>query len=87
MKSQKIEKQYWIKQKSIPWCLLENLVRWIAIHENTEVMIKWYGKSPKIPYTKVSDKTVQTQIRLLQGAVWSGSALFVIPYSILRTTA
>ena len=37
-----------------------------------------YGKSPKISYTKVSDKMAY------EGAVWSGSTLFAIPLSILR---
>ena len=48
-----------------------------------------YGKCPKISYTKVSDKiaytnTVDPDQTAPNGAVWSGSTLFVIPLSILR---
>ena len=48
-----------------------------------------YGKYPKIPYTKVSDKMQYTNSAdpdqtAPEGAVWSESTLFVIPLNILR---
>ena len=44
---------------------------------------------PIISYTKVSEKTAYTNSADPdpEGAVWSGSALFAIPLSILRNTA
>ena len=48
-----------------------------------------YGKCPKISNTKVSDKmtcadSADPDQTAPGGAVWSGSALFAIPLSILR---
>ena len=49
-----------------------------------------YGKCPKILYTKVSDKMAYTDSAdpdqtAPEGADWSGSTLFAVPLSILRT--
>ena len=48
-----------------------------------------YDKCPEISYTKSSDKmayanSVNPDQTAPDGAVWSGSTLFVIPPSILR---
>ena len=47
------------------------------------------GKCPKISYTKVADKmsyanSIDPDQTTPEGAVWSGSILFVIPLSVLR---
>ena len=52
-------------------------------------LLQKYGKCPKISYTKVSDKmayanSVDPDQTAPDGAVWSGSTLFVITLSILR---
>ena len=50
------------------------------IGDKYQIRLMWpnYGNGPKF-WTYWSEQTVQTQIRLLRGAVWLGSTLFVIP--------
>ena len=48
-----------------------------------------YSKCPKIPYAKVAGKiayanSADPDQTAPEGAVWSGSTLYVIPLSILR---
>ena len=57
---------------------------------NQKVLIFFYSstKSPKISYTKVSDKmayanSIDPDQTAPEGAVWSGFTLFAIPLGIL----